>query len=155
MCFTQRPFWDHLYPCFLTFGDTGFKARLDSLTCTFYHLRLWCNTCWPLGSQHCGTAVSIQHDPHTCTGWTWVQDRVCCLTTCDKTYRLVILLVAIGITSNYRHTWCQQLDNELSCIKHCWRCLRKKTALRISCWCRWLVSANVRSLLLMVCEKSM
>ena len=38
----------------------GFKARVNSLICalqrhtcyTFPKFNLWCNTCWPLGSQH-------------------------------------------------------------------------------------------------------
>ena len=49
--------WDHWYPCF---GLLGLNARMGSLihtwqmcTCyTFPKIRLWCNTCWSLGSMY-------------------------------------------------------------------------------------------------------
>ena len=55
--------WSHWYPCFVL----GFKARVDdpSLACFIAcaqwnpQIHLWCNTCWPLGSQDASRAILI------------------------------------------------------------------------------------------------
>ena len=53
--------WGHWYPCFglLVISAPYFKTRVDpSLTCFVAcvqwipRIYLWCDTCWPLGSQH-------------------------------------------------------------------------------------------------------
>ena len=61
-----------LIPVFWTSGDIsslGFKARVGSLIrtwqrhtwCIFPEIHLWCNTCQPLGGQHC--SCSLPHMP--------------------------------------------------------------------------------------------
>ena len=60
--------WGHWYPCFglLVTSPLGFIARVGSLTrawqryvCyTFPEIHLWCDTCWPLSSQHGSWAIS-------------------------------------------------------------------------------------------------
>ena len=64
--------WGHWCPCFglLVTSPCGFKARVDSLICTwqrltcdmFPEIHLWCNTCWPLVSQH-GCSADLFHIP--------------------------------------------------------------------------------------------
>ena len=54
--------WDHWYPCFglLVTSPLGFKTRVGSpirtwqrhTWCRLPEIRLWCNTCRPLGGQH-------------------------------------------------------------------------------------------------------
>ena len=60
--------WGYWYPCFglLVMSPLGFKARVGSLIrawqrhtpYTFPEMYLWCDTCWPLGSQY-GWKVNI------------------------------------------------------------------------------------------------
>ena len=60
--------WGHWYPCFglLVISPLGFKARVGNLIrawwrrmhYTFPEIHLWCDTCWPLGSQHGNRAIS-------------------------------------------------------------------------------------------------
>ena len=60
--------WGNGYPCcgLLVTSPLGFKARVGSLICTWQRhmcytspeIHLWCDTCWPLGSQYGGWAVS-------------------------------------------------------------------------------------------------
>ena len=60
--------WGHWYPCFglLVTSPLGFKVRVSSLICpwqrhmcyTFPEIHLWCDTCWPLGSQHGSLSIS-------------------------------------------------------------------------------------------------
>ena len=64
-------FWGHWYPCFgllsTSMCSPGFNARVDSLIhtwqrhmwCMFPEIKLWCDTHWPLGSQHGNWAVLI------------------------------------------------------------------------------------------------
>ena len=65
-------FGRHQYFCRASFfgfvvpSALSFKSRVDSpavcfiaLTQLISELHLWCNTCWPLGKQHGGWAVSI------------------------------------------------------------------------------------------------
>ena len=45
--------WDHWYPCFglLEMFAMGFTCMLHLLQ-WIPQIHLWCDTCWPLGSQH-------------------------------------------------------------------------------------------------------
>ena len=64
--------WGHWYPCFglLVTSPLDFKARVGNLICTklrhtwyiFPEIHLWCDMCWPLGSQHGSCLLS----PHAC-----------------------------------------------------------------------------------------
>ena len=64
----QSFLWGHWYPCFglLVMTALYFKARVDTLACVLCHLHamkskihVWCDTCWPLGSQHGSWAILI------------------------------------------------------------------------------------------------
>ena len=67
-----RPFYDHWYPCFglLETSALDFKVRVNSLlawslTCMQWISQIYlCDTCWPLGTQHCSRAI---FDLRTCT----------------------------------------------------------------------------------------
>ena len=58
----------HWYPCFgfQVTSALGFKTRVDFIACMLVacaqwipQIYLWCDTCWPLGSQHGIWAISI------------------------------------------------------------------------------------------------
>ena len=59
--------WGHWYLCFwlLVTSPLGFKARLDSLICSWWRctwcmspeIHLWCDTCQPLDTQHGGQSL--------------------------------------------------------------------------------------------------
>ena len=73
--------WGHWYPCFgpVVMSTLGFKARGDPLlvcflTCVQWipQIHLWCDTCWPLYSQHGSQSHSLHAvaevgcwDPHS------------------------------------------------------------------------------------------
>ena len=61
--------WGHWYPCYglMVTSSLSFKARVGSFVHIWWMLTLsifpkicfWCNTCWPLGSQHGNWVVLI------------------------------------------------------------------------------------------------
>ena len=60
--------WGHWYPCFgfLVMSNLSLKAKVSPtlawfVTCIQWipQVHLWCNTCWPLGSQHHSTGLLI------------------------------------------------------------------------------------------------
>ena len=68
----------------------GFKARVGSLIHTWWRcmcymfpeIHLWCDTCWPIGSQH-GSQPVLLNIPASRHWWTWNQDLLCHHSQCE------------------------------------------------------------------------
>ena len=81
----QSFLWGNWYPCFglLVTSALGFKVKVDPVLASFVacvqrnpQIHLWCNTCWPLGSQHGSQVIPIHKHR-----WARVRDLSCrCLT---------------------------------------------------------------------------
>ena len=91
MPWVSKPGWIPLLACFI--------AYIQWIS----QIHLWCDTCWPLGSQPSSQAVSSTYlYLHTSIGRTWVQDQAChCLTAYGKTDVLPTKSIDIKIRGHW------------------------------------------------------